>query len=215
MAFRSTIDWNHHWRKTERDELTEMQRAGKRMATRLETYFETLPQSIADVGCGPAFTLFELASRQPAVDCVGFDTAESIVRENRSLADWQGLENVTFRTATLPAFDCPQSFHCLTCIATLHYVADIEAAIENLFAAVEPGGTLIFNYPNRNTRNMYLNDVEVDSERFELVLNGENLLTYHDIRTLLNRQPRSFWKAVDVENWESVGRTNPCVVVEK
>lgn len=58
-------------------------------------------------------------------------------------------------------------------------------------------------------------DPDVDRERFELVLEGENLRTYRDVRRVLNRRPRGFWKAVGVDEWRSIGRENPCVVVEK
>lgn len=215
MSFSSTIDWEDHWQTTERGALDEMRDAGDRMANRLERLFESVPATLADVGCGPGFMLFALSSRHPDTELFGYDAAESVVQQNRSHATARQLDNLTFETATLPAFDVDRTFQCLTCIATLHYVADIEAAIERLYAHVEPGGTLIFNYPNRYTRAVYQQDPATDSERFELLLEGRNLLTYQEIRELVPGTPRSFWKAVGVDDWRSLGQTNPCVILDK
>lgn len=215
MTFPSTIDWETHWKNTDRTELPEMEAAGRRMARRLERYFESFPASLVDVGCGPAFALFELAGRHPHTEFVGYDAAESVLRENRSRAADRGLDNLAFRSATLPGLSAERTFGCVTCIATLHYVADIETAIATLLAHVEPGGALVFNYPNRHTRRTYRNDPDADAERFELVLRGENLLTYDEIERITGRRPASFWKAVGEDDWRSLGRANPCVVLEK
>lgn len=215
MTFSATIDWDAHWKATDRSELSEMEEAGRRMARRLERYFDSFPETVADVGCGPAFTLFELARAHPGATFVGYDAAESIVAANRSRVAEDGIDNLRFRHGSLPGLSVDRTFRCVTCIATLHYVADIETALEALFAHVEPGGVLIFNYPNRHTQRAYRTDPETDRDRFELLLRGENLLTYEDIRRVLGRRPRSFWKAVGEENWRSLGQTNPCVVVEK
>ncbi|MFB6197071.1 MAG: trans-aconitate 2-methyltransferase [Halobacteriaceae archaeon] len=215
MSFSATINWGDYWEATDREDLDEMQAAGERMADRLDRLFDTFPTTLADVGCGPAFLLFTLSPRYPNATLVGYDAAESVVQQNRSLATAQHLDNLTFETATLPAFDIDRTFQCVTCIATLHYVADIETAIESLYSHVEPGGTLIFNYPNRYTRAADQKDPETDPDRFELVLEGENLLTYQKIQEILPRKPRSFWKAVNVDNWRSLGQTNPCVIIEK
>jgi len=213
--FPATIDWEDHWAATDRAELSEMRAAGERMARRLERYFDSFPASVADVGCGPAFTLFELATTHPGTELVGYDAARSVLRENRARAADRDLENLAFRHGVLPELSADRRFECVTCIATLHYVADVATAVERLLAHVKPGGTLVFNYPNRHTRRMYRGDPTTDPERFELLLEGENLLSYDRIRKITGRRPRSFWKAVDEDDWRSIGQTNPCVVIER
>lgn len=215
MTFSSTIDWDAHWETTDREDLPEMEKAGRRMARRMQRYFGSFPETVADVGCGPGFMLFELAVTHPETEFVGYDAAESIVLTNNNRADSNDIGNLTFQHESLPEFTPGQTFQCITCIATLHYVADIETALETLFDHIDPGGALIFNYPNSHTRREYRTDQETDSDRFELVLRGENLLTYEDIRRVLNRRPRSFWKAVDEDDWQTLGQKNPCVVIEK
>lgn len=212
-AFPHTIDWDAHWAGTDREELDEMRAAGRRMADRLLRYFDGPPASVLDVGCGPAFTLFSLAERTDA-DLHGVDAAASVVEHVRALAEDRGV-GVDFRTGSLPDLDLGRTFDCVLCVATLHYVAEIETAVERLYDHVTPGGSLVFNYPSRHTRATYRSDPGTDPERFDLVLNGENLLTYEDIERVLGRRPRSFWKAVGLEDWRSVGQTNPCVVVDR
>lgn len=209
------MDWDAHWERTDRAELSEMRTAGVRMASRLERYLDGPPDSLADVGCGPAFMLLELADRHPDATLVGYDVAPSVLRENRRRAAERGLDRLSFRRARLPDLDLGRTFGCVTCLATLHYVADIERALEGLLAHVEPGGVLVFNYPNRYTRRMYERDPETDPDRFELVLAGENLLSYDRIETVTGRRPRSFWRAVGEDDWRSLGRRNPCVVLER
>lgn len=215
MSFPSTIDWDDHWESTDRGGLDEMRAAGERTVDRLERFFDGFPGSLADVGCGPAFMLFEAANRHPDVDLYGYDAAASVVRRNRSIAAEREVDGLRFETARLPALDVDRRFECVTCIATLHYVADVRSALDALYSRVAPGGHLVFNYPNRYTRRMYREDPDTDPERFELVLDGENLLTYEDIEATLSRRPRSFWKAVDEDDWRSIGRVNPCVIVTK
>jgi trans-aconitate methyltransferase len=199
----------------DRADLDEMQAAGERMARRLSDYFESFPESLADVGCGPAHMLFELAPEHPESDFVGFDAAKPIVQDNRSRAANRDIGNLTFHCESLPDFSADREFECITSIATLHYVADIETAITRLLAHLKPEGVLIFNYPNRHTRQMYRTDPETNADRFELVLDGENLLTQNKIRRITNRQPESFWKAVNEDDWRAIGQTNPCVILRK
>jgi SAM-dependent methyltransferase len=215
MDWDATVDWDSHWTSTDRSALGEMRAAGRRTADRLERYLDPFPSSLASVGCGPAFALFALADDHPEVALVGYDAAGPVLEENRALAADRGLENLAFRRAALPGFDPDRRFGCVVCLATLHYVEAIERAVEALFDAVAPDGTLVFNYPNGHTRETYREDPDTDQRRFRLLLEGRNLLTESDIERLLDREVRSFWRAVDLEDWRSVHRSNPCVVVEK
>lgn len=214
MTFSSTIDWDAHWEREDRADLELRQLAGERMARRLARYFEPFPESLADVGCGPGFLLFELAETYRDREFVGYDAAPSVVRANRSVADEHGVENVRFRRGSLPEFDVERTFACVTCFSTLHYVAEPERALRRLLERVEPGGKLVFTYPNRHTQRAYRAGDGVDPERFGLVLAGENLLTYGAVERATGRRPRSFWKAVGEDDWRSIGQVHPCVVVE-
>jgi 2-polyprenyl-3-methyl-5-hydroxy-6-metoxy-1,4-benzoquinol methylase len=191
--------------------------AGKRMAKRIERYIESreiTANSIADVGCGPATTLFDLARRMPRCEFHGYDSSRTILRMNRQKAEKLGLDNLNFHCAKLPAMAVRRQFSIVLCIATLHYVEDPRRAIRQLYSMVDPGGYLIFNYPNRAHRAAVTREAERDpvvSRRFELVIRGGNLLSYLSIERTLRRRPRSFWLKVG----EPASRVNPCIVIAK
>ena len=172
--------------------------SGKRVAKRIKRFIKSrglTASSIADVGCGPATTIFDLAHRMPRCDFHGYDSSRTILRMNRQKTEKLGLDNLHFHFAKLPAMAVRRRFSIVLCIATLHYVEAPRRAIRQLYSMVEPGGNLIFNYPNRAHRAAVIREAERDSvvsRRFELVISGGNLLAYPSIERTLGRRPRSF-----------------------
>lgn len=191
--------------------------SGRRVARLLESYFKSegvSVSSLADVGCGPATTLFELAQRSPDIDLFGYDSSRTILEKDHRRAARLKLDNLHFGFAELPRLAIGRKFDVVICLATLHYVEDPGRAIRSLHSIVEPGGHLIFNYPNNVQRAATASEAEKDpvvSKRFALVLAGRNLLTRDVIAGTLGRRPESFWKAVG----EPPRRLNPCVVITK
>jgi 2-polyprenyl-3-methyl-5-hydroxy-6-metoxy-1,4-benzoquinol methylase len=208
-------DWDSYYEKhpPPRNQV----QSGKRVARRIERFIESkglTANSIADVGCGPATTIFDLARRMPRCDFRGYDSSRTILRMNRQKAEKLGLDNLHFHFTKLPAMAVRRRFSIVMCIATLHYVEDPRRAIRRLYSMVEPGGCLVFNYPNRAHRAAVIREAEHDpvvTRRFELVIRGGNLLSYSGIERKLGRRPRSFWLAVG----EPASRVNPCVVIAK
>jgi SAM-dependent methyltransferase len=241
-----TIDWNRFWTDAEGDH-RESARPGQThgMADLLDRFFERtdwsdpsdLPDSFAAVGCGPADCPLELADRHPDLAAFAYDATESALREARERAADRDLSNVTVESATLPAFDPGRSFDVVYCYAVLHYVEEVERAIRQLYDAVAPGGHLVFNYANRITQAEWKRESTGDGvladepdfrERFALLLDGENLLSYDRIAEVLGTRPRSFWSTADApEYWDrddtppevrtglTEGVVNPCVHVPK
>ncbi|WP_435334631.1 class I SAM-dependent methyltransferase [Haloarchaeobius sp. TZWWS8] len=190
---------------------------GDDMPGHLRTFFERVetPDSVADVGCGPALVDFELASAFPETEFYGYDLAPSVVEANREQADERGLDNLRFAVDSLPDLDVSREFDLVYCMATLYFVDDVEAALRALHARVAPGGSLVFNYPNRYTQS-WARDLEGEKrEAFELVARGENLLSYDAIEDALGIRPESYWTAVDARNEEYVTRRSPAVYVRK
>ncbi|WP_135854261.1 class I SAM-dependent methyltransferase [Halorussus salinus] len=236
----ATIDWHRFWTDAEGDH-RESARPGEThgMADLLDRLFERTkyPDSFAAVGCGPADCPLELAERHPDLDVFAYDATESARREARERAADHDLPNVTIEEATLPAFDPDRSFDAVYCYAVLHYVEEAARAVRNLYDAVAPGGLLVFNYPNRFTRAEWDRESTGDGvladrpdfrERFQLLLEGRNLLSYDRIEAELGARPRSFWSAADAEEYWSREETppevrtgltdaaiNPCVCVPK
>jgi trans-aconitate methyltransferase len=209
------------------------------MADLLDRFFDRTgrPDSFAAVGCGPADCPLELADRHPTLDVHAYDATESAVCEARERTAERDLSNVTVESATLPAFDPGRTFDVVYCYAVVHYVENVERAIRELYDAVAPGGSLVFNYPNRITRAEWdrestgdgvLADNPAFRERFALLLDARNLLSYERIADALGTRPRSFWSAADAEEYWAREDTppevrtgftdaaiNPCVYVPK
>ena len=208
------FDWDSFWEDP--TDIDEMEEGARRMAQRLCIFMDSRPvTTVADYGCGPALTLFRLAMERPDVRFYGFDVSGEILGRNRKLAEREGLDNLMFEMDTLPRPSTVEVFDLVFCIATLHYVEEIEEAVRNLFERVSPGGHLVFNYPNIHTMYAYQRWVRrggVDRRRrFHLVLNGRNLLTLRDISRILCARPRNVWRAVG----EDSSRENVCVYVRR
>lgn len=207
-------DWDRFW--DDPTDCDEMVNGARRMADRLRTFMGSHPAStVADFGCGPALTLFHLATEMPSVAFTGIDPSSTIVARNTTSAKEMRLRNLDFKTDTLPSLSTDRLFDLVFCIATLHYVREIRAGIEALFECVAPGGYLIFNYPNKFTQASYrrwaLEGGPERFDRFELVIRGDNLLTVREIAQLLGKRPRSFWSIVGEEG----SRDNVCLAIQK
>ena len=208
------MDWDLFWEDPW--DIDEMEEGAHRMALRLMAFMDAHSKTtVADFGCGPALTLFHLAKEMPYVSFVGFDTSLGIVEANRRRTEEQGLRNLKFEQDSLPDLSTTDSFELVVCIATLHYVKEIRAAILALFERVAYGGHLIFNYPNRYTQYAFkrwaMDGDPKRSDRFKLVIQGANLMTKNDVANLLGERPNSFWKIVGEES----SRENVCLVVKK
>jgi SAM-dependent methyltransferase len=231
-TYRDTIDWDDYW--TDPSE-TDREAASPSAQLLLEPFRELLeergvPDSYADVGCGTGTTVFDVAERHPGTTVVGYDAAEPLLESNRERAAEDGRGNVGFERATLPAFDPGQRFEVVSAFYTLVYVADVERALRDLYAAVEPGGYLTFTYHNRLGRAHFRavaddphehldEDSPFDSdryaERFQLLVDGENLLSYDRIEATLGTRPRSVWSVVGEDHRYPAWRHNPFVFVPK
>ncbi len=186
------------------------------MAERITCFIEERRlriNSVADVGCGPAIMLFELARSMPGCEFHGLDSSRLILARDRSRARREKRDNLHFEYAKLPGLP-RRTYDFVTCIATLHYVPRPDLAIRALYRIVEEGGHMLFNYPNRLQRAAYRQAAVKDptvATRFALVLSGRSLMTRAKVEKLLGCRPIDFWASVHEPTMED----NPCVVVAK
>ena len=94
------LDWNKHWELNEEPEgATQF---ALEMAERLRAFIDEHDVcEVADIGCGPASTIFELARTYPSLNFHGFDIAKTIITKNQERAEKEGLCNLFFETDSL------------------------------------------------------------------------------------------------------------------
>lgn len=231
-SYGRTIDWDRYWNEAGEDDRADANASAEFTADPLlEFLAETgAPDSYADVGCGGAVTAFRVANEHPDASVVGYDAAEPVLAHDRERARETGRTNVSFERAMLPEFDPDREFDVVTCFFTLCYVADVERALANLYDAVAPGGYLVVTYHNRLAQAYFRSvaeepeehldesspfDPERYADRFELVIEGESLLSYDRIHDALGTWPQSVWSAAEEAERYPAWRQNPLVYVPK
>lgn len=203
---------------------------GERLASTFDDLFGEVgtPGSVASVGCGPATTLLELAERHPETEFRGYDVAERAIARARERGRERGVENASFAVDALPDLDADRTFEFVYSVATLHYVAESEAAVRSLWQRVEPGGHLAVNYPTPWHREEWAPDVLDDPvavgfgdrdeawvrDRFAHVLDGESVLTEERVGELVGGEPRDV-RAYGVSLPDGIGERFRVTVVEK
>jgi arsenite methyltransferase len=100
-------------------------------------------ERILDVGCGPGFLSAELQQEVgPAGSVVGVDSSPAMLA--LAARRCRGRQNVTFHegdATSLPVADA--SFDGAVCVQVLEYVADVPAALRELYRALRPGGRVV------------------------------------------------------------------------
>jgi arsenite methyltransferase len=100
-------------------------------------------ERILDVGCGPGFLSAELQLEVgPAGSVVGVDSSPAMLA--LAARRCQGRRNVTLHqgdATSLPVADA--GFDGAVCVQVLEYVADIPAALRELYRALRPGGRVV------------------------------------------------------------------------
>lgn len=222
------MDWERFYREADYDRCAYL--AGEEMADLLARFVERAatpddggpetvgdrPADLASFGCGPAVVPFALAERFPELDVYGYDLSETVVRDNRRLADERGLDNLHFAVDELPNLETDRRFDVVYCVATLYFVADPEPALRALYDRVRPGCHLVVNYPTEELRRVVREEFdERKREAFHLVRDGVNLLTRERVGEVLGTEPRDYWTAVGADEVIDDRPEWPTVYVEK
>jgi trans-aconitate methyltransferase len=231
-TYGGTIDWDRYWATADDEDTEGASPSADLIVDPLLEFLGEMGVSgpYADVGCGAGAVVFDLAERYPETSVVGYDSARQVLARNRERARDTSLANIEFEQCVLPAFDPERRFEVLSCFYTLVYVTEIERALRNLYDAVVPGGLLVLTYHNRLAQAQFGNVAEAPeeyldqsspfdpgryAERFELLIEGENLLSYDRIHDVLGTWPRSVWSVVGEDLRYPAWRHNPLVYVPK
>jgi len=228
--YTDTIDWDRFWADADEDRRDDTSPSGDLVVDPLLEFIDArgAPDSYADVGCGPGATVAAVADRYPDTTVVGYDAADPVLAQNRDR--FAQLDNVAFERAVLPAFDPDREFDLVSSLFTLCYVADVETALRNLYAAVAPGGALVVHYHNRLAHAHYRTiaedphavldedaawDPDTFADRFRLVIDGANLLSYERIHDVLGTWPRSVFSVATAADRYGAHRYEPLVYIPK
>lgn len=128
---------------------------------------------VLEIGTGSGSSLFRLA---PAVSAYhGVDIAQQPVERLRREVQRQGLENVDFfvRDFCRPgaAATLPCQYDVVFSCDTLEHVEQPGQFLENVHAAIKPGGRLLLTYPNEHPRRAHgITFFERRSELLELLV---------------------------------------------
>lgn len=203
---------------------------GEKLAETISQLFDEIgpPKTVASVGCGPATTLLELAEQYPDHQFYGYDISPTAIERAENQRDERGIKNVWFVVDGLPRLNTGQSYQFTYSVATLHYVAQSEAAVENLWRLVEPGGHLAVNYPtpyheresmpklveNWDEMGFESRSQEWVRNRFRLILDGESILTEEQIGRIIDREVRDI-RTFDVEWPDEIGEAFRVTIARK
>lgn len=99
---------------------------------------------LLDAGCGPGRLTLPLAQAVgPQGEVTALDIQDEMLARVREKAEAAGLENVQFMRAGLGEGKLPQSyFDCAVLVTVLGEIPDQLAALQEIRAALKPGGTL-------------------------------------------------------------------------
>jgi ubiquinone/menaquinone biosynthesis C-methylase UbiE len=97
--------------------------------------------SMLDVGCGSGAITRSIAEKTGSTGRVlGIDPSEHLINQaNQQAGDIPGL---AFQLGDVYSFDTAERFDLVTCARTLQWLAQPEAAIQNMKRFVKPGGHL-------------------------------------------------------------------------
>jgi 2-polyprenyl-3-methyl-5-hydroxy-6-metoxy-1,4-benzoquinol methylase len=101
--------------------------------------------SILNAGCGSGEFSFQLVAAGHRV--VGIDPAPDYIELARLNAEKAGIDNCSFRVASIEEFDEDEVFDCVAATDVLEHIADDFAAFEKLVQLVKPGGILLITVP--------------------------------------------------------------------
>ena len=113
---------------------------------------------ILDLGTGSGYLAFPVAKNHPDCEIIGLDIVNATIEANRSRANDQGLNNLSF--VSYDGIDFPfdaESFDLVITRYSLHHFPDIEHSINEVSRVLKKDGRLFISDPRPN---------ECDIERF-------------------------------------------------
>lgn len=113
-------------------------------------------RTILDAGCGSGVFSYELAKRHPDAQVIGVELDEGLVERANTIATRAGLTNLRFQQEDVTKLGFDDAFDLVVSVDNLEHVEDDVAALQTLFHALRPGGTLVVHVPGYERRWLLL-----------------------------------------------------------
>ncbi len=126
----------------------------------------TLGSHILDMGCGPGFTSFDLATIAGEEGrVVGIDKTDEFIEYARQQAEYRNLPQLSFIHTLIDDVELEdQSFDAIYSRWVLSWVVDFAAVVHKMTKLIKPGGLFIFQeYLDWSTLAIYPRTAEVDT----------------------------------------------------
>lgn len=105
-------------------------------------------ETVLDIGCGDGRLTAAVAKRIPKGKVLGIDISANMIHEaQKSFCD---IPNVSFECIDATKFDAKNRFNRAISFDTFHWIDDQLKALENIYAALKPGGNLYIKMVSSN-----------------------------------------------------------------
>jgi 2-polyprenyl-3-methyl-5-hydroxy-6-metoxy-1,4-benzoquinol methylase len=99
--------------------------------------------AVLDVGCGSGRAACSMAKAFPASTFTGYDLCEDAIEAATSLAQEQGLDNVTFLAKDITTLVEPERYDLVTAFDIVHDQKDPVTVLSNIHSVLKTGGTFL------------------------------------------------------------------------
>jgi len=118
----------------------------------IEDFAAGRPIRVLDAGCEEGLLTLTLARRNPTWSVVGVDVNDAALEVSRRAASAEGVANVEYLHVDITRPFASRTYDVVAAIESLPQIADDEAALTELVAALKDDGLLVLHVPERHWR---------------------------------------------------------------